>query len=247
MFSYIIWKYSQEVKEVAYAADGSRSKNRFGLQFTLVFMIFLFASRGLAEYAGNLARQSYDNDILDRISLAKHVINVGEFKTLSADLTDVTLPGYVNLRQKLVDIKELDSHLRDVYLMVKKADWVYFAVDSLLYKDSDYRVPRLLYRNPPAALFDVFSNGNLQVIGPYSDEYGTFVSGYAAIRDVRSNTVVGVLGLDTDAVAMQTFIAKYRLVTFAFTLLLFLFLLVLLHFAIGPGELPKGLLPVKKV
>ena len=70
-------------------------------------------------------------------------------------------------------------------------------------------------------LFDVFSNGNMQVIGPYSDEYGTFVSGYTGIRDLRSNTVIGVLGMDIDAVVMQTFIANYRLVTFAIMLLIF--------------------------
>ncbi len=191
------------------------------MQFILVFLIFLFASRGLAEYAGNLASQTFNHNILNRISLAKYVINVEEFKTLNADLEDVTLPGYVSLRQKLIDIKESDDQLRDVYLMVKKADWVYFAVDGLLYKDSNYRVPRLLYRNPPAMLFDVFSSGNTQVIGPYSDEYGAFVSGYAPIIDVRSNTVIGVLGIDTNAAEMQTLIAKYRLVTFTITLLIF--------------------------
>ena len=126
------------------------------------------------------------------------------------------------MRQKLIDIKQADSHLRDVYLMVKKADWIYFAVDSLLYKDSKYRVPRLLYQNPPAALFDVFSNGDMQVVGPYSDEYGSFVSGYAPIIDVRSNKLIGVLGLDTDAVVVQTFIANYRLVTFSIMLPIFL-------------------------
>ncbi len=71
-------------------------------------------------------------------------------------------------------------------------------------------------------LFDVFSSGNTQVIGPYSDEYGAFVSGYAAIIDVQSNTVIGVLGMDTNAGDMQSLIAKYRLVTFAITLLAFL-------------------------
>ena len=149
LFAFAVRKYYEEIKVPILSADGSRQTNFFDLQFILVFMIFLFASRGLAEYAGNLARQSFYNDVLDNISLAKHVINVDEFKTLSADLTDVTLPGYVSLRQKLIDIKEADSHLRDVYLMIKKADWVYFAVDSLLYKDSNYRVPRLLYRSPP--------------------------------------------------------------------------------------------------
>ncbi len=58
MFSFAVWKYYKEIKEPVLSADGSRPTNFFEMQFILVFLIFLFASRGLAEYAGNLASQT---------------------------------------------------------------------------------------------------------------------------------------------------------------------------------------------
>ncbi len=97
MFSFAAWKYYKEIKEPVLSADGSRPTNFFEMQFILVFLILLFASRGLAEYAGNLASQTVRHNLLDRIALAKLVIDVDEFKSLNGDLLDVMLPGYVSL------------------------------------------------------------------------------------------------------------------------------------------------------
>ena len=42
------------------------------------------------------------------------------------------------------------------------------------------------------------------MVGPYTDEYGTFVSAFTPIREGGDGAVLGVLGVDVDASAWAT-------------------------------------------
>ena len=62
------------------------------------------------------------------------------------------------------------------------------------------------------------------VVGPYTDEYGTFVSAFTPIREGGDGAVLGVLGVDVDASAWATALAEERLLPLLVTLLLALML-----------------------
>ena len=47
-------------------------------------------------------------------------------------------------------------------------------------------------------------------MGPYTDEYGTFVSAFTPIREGGDGAVLGVLGVDVDASAWAAAAAEER-------------------------------------
>ena len=59
-----------------------------------------------------------------------------------------------------------------LYLMSMKDGEILFTVDSVPEDDPELTDPGTVYLEPPAQLFDVFEQGQAQVVGPYTDEYG---------------------------------------------------------------------------
>jgi GGDEF domain-containing protein len=73
--------------------------------------------------------------------------------------------------------------------------------------------------HPPADLLDVFASGEPHTIGPYTYERGTFVSGFAAVKDFQTGQVLAVAGIDIDATDYGRLIAQARLAPISVTLL----------------------------
>ncbi len=173
------------------------------IQSCLFFLLVIFL---VASGDWLICRKTWPDRLTARIFANLEIAQCDkgcEFKNSQIATEYSELLAYQDLRQSLIDIRESNSTLRDVYLMVKKANWIYFSVDGHPVVVSDYRIPGTFYESPPPGLFDVFTSGNSQVIGPYTDNYGTFISGYAAIYDQARTTVVGVLGIDIDATSSQ--------------------------------------------
>ncbi|MDD5716156.1 MAG: PAS domain S-box protein, partial [Patescibacteria group bacterium] len=87
---------------------------------------------------------------------------------------------------------------RWLYLMTLRGQSVLFTADSVKEDEYGHVDPGVAYEDHPAELRDVFSSGNAQVVGPYTDEWGTFVSAFIPITDLTSGQVLGVLGVDID-------------------------------------------------
>ena len=92
-------------------------------------------------------------------------------------------------------------------------------------KDPGHADPGTPYAEPPPELAPVFRTGDEVVVGPYSDEYGTFVSAFAPVRERFSGRVFGVLGVDVDASDWAASVAEQRLEPLLITLLLALMLI----------------------
>jgi hypothetical protein len=56
--------------------------------------------------------------------------------------------------------------------------------------------PGTLYKEPPEEFLKVFKDKRPVTVGPFTDEYETFVSAAAPVLDPESGNVVMVLGLD---------------------------------------------------
>ena len=94
------------------------------------------------------------------------------------------------------------------------------SVDGRPADDPGHAEPGTLYKQPLRALHEVFATGRDLVVGPYTDEWGTFVSAFVPIRSVANREVVGVLGLDVNASQWTQSIAFARLAPIMVTLLL---------------------------
>ena len=121
------------------------------------------------------------------------------------------------IHEKNVKIKRSDSDLRFVYTMRKDEQGIYFVVDARIAPEE----PLISefgdrYEEPSSTLVGNFDSMTRTIIEPdfYTDEFGTFLSGYAPIF-TSSGERVGVLGVDISANTIMTQERAYliRLIT----------------------------------
>ncbi len=127
------------------------------------------------------------------------------------DLQKVQVEGdesFQKIREQNLKIRKADPELRFVYTMRKDAKGIYFVVDAGLPSETGYSPYGTRYEEPGPALVENFDSMTNTVLESdfYSDEYGTFLSGYTPIFNSIGQRV-GVLGVDISA---NTILAQER-------------------------------------
>lgn len=117
-------------------------------------------------------------------------------------------PYFEEINQKNLRIKRADPDLIFVYTLRKDEQGIYFVVDAGLPGEPDISEFGERYLQPSALLVESFDTLHGTLLEPdfYTDEYGTFLSGYAPISSSDGKRV-GVLGVDISA---NTILAKER-------------------------------------
>jgi PAS domain S-box-containing protein len=90
-----------------------------------------------------------------------------------------------------------------LYSMKKRADQIVFGPENIPVDDPRSSLPGTVYQAPPEALIKVFATGQPAVTGPFTDEYGTFVSAFVPLLDPATRQLVAVIGLDIMADDLQ--------------------------------------------
>ena len=88
---------------------------------------------------------------------------------------------------------------RSLYSIVQRSDGIVFGPENLLEGDPFASPPGTLYKNPPKILRTVFQTHRAMTVGPYTDEYGTFVSAFAPVINPGTAEVILVIGMDFEA------------------------------------------------
>jgi len=180
---------------------------RARLAAVLIILAALFAAGLSAILYVNFSRE------LDR-SLRHRLGNITTLAALQQD-GDTLLkvqhaddPYFNEINQKNLKIKRADPDLVFVYTMRKDEQGIYFVVDAGLPGEPDISEFGERYLMPSVLLVENFETLNGTVLEPdfYTDEYGTFLSGYAPIFSSDGKRV-GVLGVDISA---NTILAKQR-------------------------------------
>ncbi len=136
------------------------------------------------------------------------------------------------INEQNIKIKKSDADLIYVYTMVKKGQDIIFIVDAGTPADEGLAEFGSVYLEPGPTLAENFDTLESTIVEPdfYTDEYGTFLSAYAPIRNSNGEKI-GVLGVDISA---ETVIKKeqkffnFSIVIFVGTLVLVVILGILL-------------------
>jgi PAS domain S-box-containing protein len=105
-------------------------------------------------------------------------------------------PRFLAIRDQLNAIRKTDQKIRYVYTMRRSASGVEFVVDGDYGIYPDAAPIGQVYPNLSPELFAGFVNPSSDP-GFTSDSWGTFLSGYAPIRN-HGGDVVGIIGIDMD-------------------------------------------------
>jgi methyl-accepting chemotaxis protein len=130
-------------------------------------------------------------------------------------------PEYLTLTKKLVDMRALSPNIANFYIVHIEDNQVFFYLDDDV--DAPAKIGQL-YEDPEDKLFE--ANNSPQVsTDVYTDEFGTFLSGYAPVQDPNGKTIfiIGADMLATKVAERQKSIGNTVYFTLAALALMFIF------------------------
>ena len=119
--------------------------------------------------------------------------------------------NFIKIREQNLKIRASEPELRFVYTMQKDAQGIYFVVDAGLPGEEGYSPFGTRYEEPGPALVENFDSMTGTILEPefYTDEYGTFLSGYTPIFSSEGQRA-GVIGVDITANTILLREQEYR-------------------------------------
>ncbi len=184
-------------------SNNKRSPNRWFTIGVTALIIFGILVSAVILYRQDRALRS---EILRHAALAATFVDPREMVALSfsdADRTDTTfIMIEEHLRifgSSLAAYWKLGERYVGIYTMRRLPDGtILFGPENIPPDDPRASPPGTVYEKPPAALRSVFAEHTPQVTGPYTDEYGTYVSAFVPLLDPQTNTLTAVLGMDIE-------------------------------------------------
>jgi GAF domain-containing protein/HAMP domain-containing protein len=180
------------------------------LALVLIILAALFSAGVSSVFYLNF-RQELRNSLQHRLE------NITTLASLQQDgdvLLNVQSEGdenFIKIREQNLKIRGAEPELRFVYTMQKDAQGIYFVVDAGLPSEEGYSPFGTRYEEPGPALVENFDSMTGTILEPefYTDEYGTFLSGYAPIFSSEGQRV-GVIGVDITANTILAREQEYR-------------------------------------
>ncbi len=165
---------------------------------------------------------------------------------LSLSGTPADLPGheYQDLKRQMMDIQTANPDAGFVYLMGLRDGKLFFYADSEPQDSKDISLPGDFYDDASAIKISNASAGISFIEGPYKDQWGKWVSGYAPIIDHKTNKIIAIAGIDIHAEALdkETFYVSSlpAIVTLFLLIILFLLYRSKKHQAVHEQELDES-------
>lgn len=161
----------------------------------LCLVAVLLGTAGMwgAKEAGSRTDMRMRRELVRQAVLVASAIPTEEAQELSFALEDLKKPEYHRLCNYLKAYSELVG-LKSIYTIALRDDGtLVFGPESL-----DPESPGDIYLQPSEKDFFPFRNAEPVVMGPFTDEYGSFVSALAPVIHPRTGEVLMTVGIDID-------------------------------------------------
>lgn len=216
------WKYSQENHYKEFSGIEGKPRQLFFGKALIVASLILLTGWYLTEKTGQIADKELRQNLLAQSKTAASSISQERVLTLTGTSADNHNPNFDLLRNQLATIRVANTKSRFVYLLQYRDGEVIFLADGEPEYSSDYSPPGQVYEEASTKLLAAFINGEAFIEGPYTDRWGSWVSGHAPIKTLEDGLVIAMLGMDINAKEWPVKIAAYRLISITSTLVVFL-------------------------
>ena len=184
-----------------------------------------------AIWVAQRADRQMREQLLTSAELIANSVNSGDVKALSFSLDDRANPAFLRMSGWMKRQVQV-AKCRSVYSMVRKGNDIVFGPESLDVNDRLASPPGTRYQSPPDALLGIFRNPHPVTVGPYTDEYATFVSAFAPVVDQQTGTLLLVIGIDVEASTWNTTVATDAILPISLTALAILLLILVEAFSL---------------
>lgn len=170
-------------------------------KLTIAFVALVLVISGLTfVYTYNETKEALLNQMQDELVDMSQVFasRVDGNTVMTLHPGDEGTANFTQLREMLFDMRESSSYLAYSYILTIKDGSVYFVVDDTNGISQDAANIGDLYESPDTARIIAALVGPTTSTAIYSDEWGSFLSGYAPIYD-SNGKAVAVMAIDMDA------------------------------------------------
>ncbi len=219
LISASLWAYYQ--RRPRYVPSIEQSPISYhGAQMVASLAVVLVAGWLVTQTAGKHADHDIRQDIESQTRVAAALIDPGAVRASMATEPSERRANVQQFQRLLTDVLNASHHFRWVHVLTLDAASSTVAIVASVPESSPgHPSPHgTLYRNPPRELLEAFT-GTTRLVGPYTDETGTYLTGFAPVRDGATGKVAAVIALDLSAAQWEKDVAEIRLATIAVTLL----------------------------
>ncbi len=181
-------------------------KNGSVIRKTLKILALLVAVFLLIWWLKNRVDHEMREELLQKALLIAQTVDAKAIDALPFRLEDRQLESFQSINKHM---RKLAGEIRiswspassyvSIYTMKLASGAIRFGPESIPENDSRGSNPGGLYEIPPPLLFDVFATKKPVVVGPYTDEYDTFVSAFVALPETDGSIFNTVVGVDIEA------------------------------------------------
>ncbi len=220
-----LWAYHRILVHEEHPGIADRRGFALEVAFVVAMLVLLAAGYYFTTATGRSADTAARRSLVERAQLAAGGLNPDRVDAQTSTSEDLGTVDYERLREQLSLMTQASDDIRWFYLMDRRDGEIVFSVDGVPRTDPGHADPGTPYEEPPAGLAESFRDGRTFTVGPYTDEYGTFISAFVPIRERYSGRVLSVLGLDVDASTWSAAVARQRLAPIVVAILLSLLLI----------------------
>jgi len=176
------------------------------------------------DWRGRVADDAMRQESLRQASGIARTIDQEHVRELSFTADDKTRPEFQSIREQMIAYG-LFAGQRCIYSVAERNGAFVFGPENLDEKDPLASPPGTVYEHPSPDLSEVFRTMQRLSVGPYKDEYGTFVSGFAPVVDKHFGEVLLSVGVDIMGEQWRAAVSSERLRAILLTLVLTVVLL----------------------
>ncbi|TWI74163.1 PAS domain S-box-containing protein [Desulfobotulus alkaliphilus] len=198
----------------------------------VLLIVLLAGTLLLTSWRIHLAEREFLARLLVQTELLAETINPERVMALSGSADDLNKPEYQRLKKQFETAIRLSTDYRYIYLMGRDGEGRLFFFIDVGQTDTGIKdaLPGTLYLDDHDGSMSRIFTENFSISGgPYTDAWGTFMSGVAPVRDPRNGEVLAILGLDVDVRAWKQSLYPKTLPPLIFMLFLIAALFMVSH------------------
>ena len=189
-----------------------------------IALIFVFISGLILSFRNfKLNKNEMVEELLKEARIIAGIVDVERINSLKGDKTDYENINFQIIHSHLEYVVKVAPKYRFIYVMKKNnKNEIFFLVESESADSIDHSPPGQIFEEAPEELYNVFDNTECQIVGPYTDRWGTWISAFVPL-ELDPRYVVGV-DKNADNWKINAFIAF--LIPFGITLFILSIMLI---------------------
>ncbi len=175
-----------------------RKKNTLSIVYSLILATILSVGIIGSIFVYKIVDNINKQHLIDRANTVAQALYKPDLEKLKGSESDLASPSYEAIKNTLTNIRAVNSDVRFAYLVGITDKDVFFYADSEDPTSPDYSPPGETYPEASDLLKSVFLKNQVNIEGPLSDHWGTWISAFAPISLSNDGGITSkmVIGLD---------------------------------------------------